>query len=427
VFGAVAACLERPPTAARRSRGGRPAARAGGDDRLSRSSARAEDQRRAGDLPREAQSDHDPVVRRAAARALARILDPDDAPLLARSETMTPRRQRGEARPRGVVQGREGAHVRDSRRPRGVARSGVRAAGSIDPFATLVRAIAAAGRIRRAGASRVLRPGGRVAEAAAYAVGDVPRARGCRSSRAGRSSGLSRLAAPARLSTRSAAARASSRKDLCAPGWPRRGRPSDGRAERIFAVRPSVEPGSRMRRRPHPGLSSGDFTPAERSRRARPGATAQGGGRRASPLRSTRIAGDAAALETALTGDRLLGILAALARRATMRRRGSRAPSGRWCGSSRAGRARPVVRRASALRSPLRRSSRADGGLRGPARLRSRRRGGRERARHRVARPADRSCTARRAAWLELTGARTCAFTRPRSGRSPGTPSSATR
>jgi cyclophilin family peptidyl-prolyl cis-trans isomerase len=43
---------------------------------------RAEDRRRARDVPAEAQRDHDPEVRRRAARALARILDADDAPLL---------------------------------------------------------------------------------------------------------------------------------------------------------------------------------------------------------------------------------------------------------------------------------------------------------------------------------------------------------
>ena len=43
---------------------------------------RAEDRRRAKDVPAEAQRDHDPQVRRRAARALARILDADDAPLL---------------------------------------------------------------------------------------------------------------------------------------------------------------------------------------------------------------------------------------------------------------------------------------------------------------------------------------------------------
>jgi cyclophilin family peptidyl-prolyl cis-trans isomerase len=42
----------------------------------------AEDQRRAKEVPAEAQRSHDPVVRRRAARAYARILDSDDAPLL---------------------------------------------------------------------------------------------------------------------------------------------------------------------------------------------------------------------------------------------------------------------------------------------------------------------------------------------------------
>ncbi|MGH7294059.1 MAG: HEAT repeat domain-containing protein, partial [Polyangiaceae bacterium] len=45
--------------------------------------ARAEDQRLAKDVTAGAERDHDPAVRRRAARALARILDADDTPLLA--------------------------------------------------------------------------------------------------------------------------------------------------------------------------------------------------------------------------------------------------------------------------------------------------------------------------------------------------------
>jgi cyclophilin family peptidyl-prolyl cis-trans isomerase len=44
--------------------------------------ARAEDLRRAKDIPADVQRDHSPLVRRRAARALARILDGDDVPLL---------------------------------------------------------------------------------------------------------------------------------------------------------------------------------------------------------------------------------------------------------------------------------------------------------------------------------------------------------
>jgi cyclophilin family peptidyl-prolyl cis-trans isomerase len=52
--------------------------------------ARAENLRRAKDLPAEAQRSHDPSVRRAAARALARILDADDGPLLRALEDEDP-------------------------------------------------------------------------------------------------------------------------------------------------------------------------------------------------------------------------------------------------------------------------------------------------------------------------------------------------
>jgi cyclophilin family peptidyl-prolyl cis-trans isomerase len=44
--------------------------------------ARAEDRRSAGEVPRDAANHHDPAVRRAAARAFARILGADDGPLL---------------------------------------------------------------------------------------------------------------------------------------------------------------------------------------------------------------------------------------------------------------------------------------------------------------------------------------------------------
>jgi len=44
--------------------------------------ARAEDRRSAAEVPRDAANSHDPAVRRAAARAFARILDADDGPLL---------------------------------------------------------------------------------------------------------------------------------------------------------------------------------------------------------------------------------------------------------------------------------------------------------------------------------------------------------
>src|SRR6185312_12151697 len=75
--------------------------------------ARAEDDRRAAAVPADAQRSHDPAVRRAAARAYARILDADDAPLL---------RALGDDDPEVVAwaayglgegcHGREDAHVR---------------------------------------------------------------------------------------------------------------------------------------------------------------------------------------------------------------------------------------------------------------------------------------------------------------------------
>ncbi|HLK41173.1 MAG TPA: YdcF family protein, partial [Polyangiaceae bacterium] len=75
--------------------------------------ARAEDQRRARDVPPEAQASHDPVVRRAAARAFARILDGEDASLLRALEDDDPQVVAWAAYGLGEsCKGREDAHVR---------------------------------------------------------------------------------------------------------------------------------------------------------------------------------------------------------------------------------------------------------------------------------------------------------------------------
>jgi cyclophilin family peptidyl-prolyl cis-trans isomerase len=139
--------------------------------------ARAEDTRRASDLPPEVQSSHDPLVRRAAARALARILDADDAPLLRALEDDDPQTSAWAAYGLGEsCRGREAAHVsaiasRLASLPIG---STAKAAGDIDPPATMVRAVARCGGPQAEPTVRAwLRPGGPAAEAAALALGDL--------------------------------------------------------------------------------------------------------------------------------------------------------------------------------------------------------------------------------------------------------------
>jgi cyclophilin family peptidyl-prolyl cis-trans isomerase len=141
--------------------------------------ARAEDLRRAADIPRDAQSNHDPRVRRAAARALARILDQDDGPLFRALED-----DDGETVAWGgyglgeSCKGREASHVRAL----GARLASLRvsaAPGAIDPIATIVRAIGRCGGDEAEPTLRArLRSDGRFAEAAAYAIGDVVAATG---------------------------------------------------------------------------------------------------------------------------------------------------------------------------------------------------------------------------------------------------------
>ncbi len=150
--------------------------------------ARAEDRRRARDLPRDAQNNPDVAVRRAAARALARILDGDDAPLLRALEDEDDEVVAWASYGLGEsCKGREDRHVRalaarlasllpgtdrgsipsasvpDS--PRGVGR-GV--------LATLIRALGRCGGVPAETTLRaILSLGPEVGEAAAYALGEI--------------------------------------------------------------------------------------------------------------------------------------------------------------------------------------------------------------------------------------------------------------
>jgi cyclophilin family peptidyl-prolyl cis-trans isomerase/uncharacterized SAM-binding protein YcdF (DUF218 family) len=141
---------------------------------------RAEDRRRARDVPAEAQSSRDPAVRRTAARAFARILGDDDAPLLRALEdddaTVVAWAAYGLGESCG---GREGAHVR-ALASRLASLDGAAPKGPLDPRIAIARAL---GRCGGELAEQLLRaslgltaPG--VDEAAAYALGDLSAHRG---------------------------------------------------------------------------------------------------------------------------------------------------------------------------------------------------------------------------------------------------------
>jgi len=196
--GSLAACSKGAPAAAPAPDAGE--ADAGFDVGVL---ARAEDQRRARDVPAEALASHDPAVRRRAVRALARILDADDAPLLraltdADDETLAwAAYGLGEG-----CRGREDAHVKalaarlasidagrsgadDSRAPPAGTRpppGGFPPPLPVHPRTAILRAL---GRCGGDVADQTLRAWLRrtdvpppTAEAAAYALGDVAAKRG---------------------------------------------------------------------------------------------------------------------------------------------------------------------------------------------------------------------------------------------------------
>jgi cyclophilin family peptidyl-prolyl cis-trans isomerase len=131
--------------------------------------ARAEDLRCAKDLPADAQRSHEPSVRRAAARALARILDADDGPLLRALEDDDPEVVAWAGYGLGeTCKGREESHVR-AIAARLSSRDGDRRA-----LPVMLRAL---GRCGEDLAERTLRVwllrGAEGAEAAAYALGEI--------------------------------------------------------------------------------------------------------------------------------------------------------------------------------------------------------------------------------------------------------------
>jgi cyclophilin family peptidyl-prolyl cis-trans isomerase len=168
---ASAACSRIAPTRSDRAvEGGSPTA----SPSVLAGIARAEDLRRSKELPPDVEVSHDATVRRAAARALARILDLDDSPLLRALEDDDEEVAAWAGYGLGeACRGREASHVQ-ALAARLVSLSPAAAGSEIDPAATLVRAIGRCGGERAEPTLRAwLRSGGRVAEAAAYALGDV--------------------------------------------------------------------------------------------------------------------------------------------------------------------------------------------------------------------------------------------------------------
>ncbi len=152
--------------------------------------ARAEDRRRVDELPRDAQSSLDVAVRRAAARALARILDRDDAPLLRALDDEDDEVVAWASYGLG-----ESCHGREDRHVRALSARLVSLSEEGDPLdsgpstgrdalarqarSTLLRALGrCGGDLAEATLRAALSVGGRASEAAAYALGDTSARKG---------------------------------------------------------------------------------------------------------------------------------------------------------------------------------------------------------------------------------------------------------
>jgi cyclophilin family peptidyl-prolyl cis-trans isomerase len=138
--------------------------------------AQAEDGRRAADVPAEAQRDRDVTVRREAARAYARILDPDDAPLVRALEDDDPDVTAWGAYGLGeTCKGRTDAHVH-ALAARLVSLEGL---GTARPAEVALRALGRCGGEEAEETLRAsLRAGGPDASAAALGLGDAAALRG---------------------------------------------------------------------------------------------------------------------------------------------------------------------------------------------------------------------------------------------------------
>jgi cyclophilin family peptidyl-prolyl cis-trans isomerase/uncharacterized SAM-binding protein YcdF (DUF218 family) len=239
--------------------------------------ARAEDLRRARSIPLDLQRDHDPLVRRRVARALARILDADDAPLLRALDDDDAEVVAWAGYGLGEsCHGREDAHVQalaarlaslDPARPLAV---------PVDPRVAILRAL---GRCGGDIAEQTLRAWLRrpsavlpAAEAAAFALGDVASKRGSLSLE----STAALLEASQRTPPVDAALYGFGRADsvagdelaprLLAAARAALGRPG---ASRFFAVRALGRVGPDGAPELARVLSSAEFTPPERAEAAR--------------------------------------------------------------------------------------------------------------------------------------------------------------
>jgi cyclophilin family peptidyl-prolyl cis-trans isomerase len=247
--------------------------------------ALAEDLRRARDVPQDARGDHDPAVRRRAARAFARILDGDDGPLLRALGDDDPEVVAWAAYGLGAsCKGREeAAHAHVSALAARLASldhaqandrlAAAAATAALDPVAVLLRAV---GRCGGEDAEQTLRVWlGRAdaaSEAAAYALGDASSRRGVLSP----DSAAALLEAAQRSPPLDAALYAFGRSDLNAGPELRARMLAAARAAlgrpgppRIFAVRALGRSGNADAA---PDLArvvaSGAFTPAERAEAA---------------------------------------------------------------------------------------------------------------------------------------------------------------
>lgn len=237
--------------------------------------ARAEDTRRARDLPEGVTTSHDPALRRLAARASARILDADDAPLLRALDDDDAEVVAWAAYGLGEsCRGKEAPHAQ-ALAARLVSLDVAAAAGALDPRASILRALGRCGGdvaeqtlrawVRRADAA----PG--TAEAAAYALGDVAARRGSLSIE----STAALLDATRRTPAVDAALYAFGRSDsaggedvqpaLLAAARAALGRPG---VTRFFAVRALARAGADAADDLARVLSSTDFTAAERAEAA---------------------------------------------------------------------------------------------------------------------------------------------------------------
>ncbi len=280
---------------------------------------RAEDLRRARDVPAAAQGDPDPAVRRAAARAFARILDADDRPLLRALEDEDPETVAWGAYGLGEACARPDEHVR-ALAARGAsleASPPIGGPAALDPLGAIVRAVGRCGGDAAEPTLRAwLRAGGPPAEAASYALGDI----------AARAGSLS-------LESSNALLGASLATPPLAPALYAFGRgegtPPEEIAPRLFAAahaaldRPGPERVFAVRalgRADAPGavddlarvLASKDFSPSERVEAARALGKLRKGGQAALADALAAFVGDGGRqLAKGLEGDRFVVVLTA--------------------------------------------------------------------------------------------------------------------